>query len=143
MNGITIFLSNVRMQVFYAQKAFLSIISGYDELECKDENGEFVPLDDLHEYPYWVCPVFYNGRHLPLPFFTDPENAEIGWLQLKAIQLARKLNPRSFDKAENECELYKLAWTNLDEPIEVPDQNDEESLLGEATLARLSAGQLS
>lgn len=129
MNGISLLLSRIRMNVFYAKKTFWSIALGYAGLQFKNNLGDWENVDwhHLRDDPHYVCALFYNGRHIPLPFFTNPD--EVDWLQKKAIDLARAINPRSYQAVEIDCAWYQHLW----DEESVDDQSEEAEDYGQET----------
>lgn len=83
----------------YAAKVIRSVRSGYVGLASRDTEGDWYLLGyqatptrggglslewDLDEYPYYVCPEFGNGRHIPLPLVLG-EDHDSGPIQRLAL----------------------------------------------------------
>lgn len=59
--------------IYYAGKSVLATLSGFDCLQSREGDGEWVqaePEDNM----YYVCARFRNGRHLPLPLVVGYES---------------------------------------------------------------------
>jgi hypothetical protein len=135
MNGISNFIENIRREFNYSIWALWNIVSGFDALEYF-VNDEYVTIrsNEIPCNPYWVCPLFYSGRRMPLPFFTNPD-AKIGWLQKQAIALAAIINPRSYKAAQEACAWYEHNWEENENSQDTWYESDD--LIGNKTLSKL------
>lgn len=98
----------MKNDLYYAVKAFVSILSGYKTLQYRDYDGEWQDIEGPNDHPYYVCALFNNGRHIPLPIIIYPLNG--GPLQAAAILLASIINPLSFLRARRACKNYLRLW---------------------------------
>jgi hypothetical protein len=116
----------LRADLFYTVKAVAAILTGFDRLETRnpvDFDGIIDPGFDsgwreadpdgiLHfgkcDIPYYVCPRFHNGRHIPLPLILG-ERSEFP-LQDKVLRWMRKLGflRRAKEACEDYVQLYEL-----------------------------------
>jgi len=76
-------------EIQYAVKSFVSIRSGYVEMQRKYFDGDqyvWERAEPGDDDPYYICAKFNNGRHIPLPILDnwDDDNK----LQKFAIKLA-------------------------------------------------------
>lgn len=85
-------------EIRYAVKSFYSILSGFVEWQTRVDDGwESVdPCDDLYD-AYYVCALFRNGRHIPLPILENWDPNE-NRLQKLSIKLARSVKSLSYYK---------------------------------------------
>lgn len=68
-----------------------------------DDGGALYPDYDLESDPYFVCALFGNGAHVPLPLVIG-EWDDIGILQRAALRLTQ--GARSFQGALVDCAYY-------------------------------------
>lgn len=102
-------LRAMKAAVRYSMKSFSSILTGFDELQVK-LNGDWVSAEPGDDDPYYVCALFKNGRHIPLPILMDwgAEGCEAGYaLQRAAIRLAGMINRRSLRAARAACAAFE------------------------------------
>ena len=103
-------LLNMYYEVYYGIKTIHSIMSGYtpNNLEIRDwgSDGEFVTVDMIEDVydPYYVCPRFNNGRHIPLPLLLD-ENKSDYYLQKIIIRFFKR-HTALLDNAVWDCKTY-------------------------------------
>lgn len=99
---------NIKKDIHFSIKAIWSILSGYLNLETKSTlTGHFEEVDPectvWWENPYYVCALFKNGRHIPLPLILEPEASEYP-IQRAVIWVADKLG--LLEKAKKDCLCY-------------------------------------
>ena len=110
----------------YAVKMIQSVCSGYFFLEYKSD-GEWQPIGlrlephsidgvhglyphfDLEDNPYYVCAVFANGRHIPLPIVLG-DTEEIGPFQRLALRLLNQ--NKQMESARMDCAYYENQFCN-------------------------------
>jgi hypothetical protein len=110
-------IENIVEKIFYAAKAADSLLSGYRGLQCRSQFDlciwEDVATECAYRDPHWVCVLFWNGKHLPLPFFTKKGfwKSE-SFLQNLVLLLFR--NTEGWRKAKEQCLLYEQARRDSD-----------------------------
>ena len=95
--------------LYYSVKVIRSILSGYrpNSLQVRGpEEGEWLPLNMLDDIdiPYYVCPVFGNGRHIPLPLILDPDNSEF-FFQRVILKFFKRCT-HLLDNVYYDCQTY-------------------------------------
>jgi len=125
----------------YAVKVVLSILSGYRGLQFNSD-GEWIDVDgDFPDDPYYICAVFENGRHIPLPLIID--DGECGPLQGAVLDfMARHARPsgllRGFYRALVACAWYEELWEREQADLWEDVQEREPSTLVEGVNAYVS-----
>lgn len=89
-------------EIKYAVKSFFSILSGFERLESRYDDG-WQEADENYDDSYYVCAAFADGRHIPLPILAD-WNEDEHKLQKIAIRFAGFFNRKSYELARNRCE---------------------------------------
>lgn len=102
--------SALKVAVRYSVKSFLSILTGFDELQVRF-GDDWVAAEPGDDDPYYVCGRFGNGRHIPLPILMDwgaDGGPEAGYaMQQAAIWLGGLLNRRSLRAARAACAAFE------------------------------------
>ena len=88
-------------EIRYAIKSFFSVASGFVRLETKYGN-EWVEATEKKDDSFYVCAVFKNLRHIPLPILADWDNENK--LEKFAIRVAGLFNQESYRTAKRLCE---------------------------------------
>jgi hypothetical protein len=109
-NNLVNLIRAIKDELYYACKTIRSILSGYIpntlELRDWDNDGEFFTiniLDDIYD-PYYVCPRFNNGRHIPLPLLLDESSSDY-YLQKIIIRFFKR-HTALLDDAIWDCDTY-------------------------------------
>ena len=120
----------------YTIKMMRGILSGFDDLQVKAEDGweyveykQFVSLSwdgkrsagieyDLPDYPYYVCAAWKNHTHTPLPILIDAESEyPIQNAMVKALHwmwTALGKCPAGFEAAVVSCAYYERQFNDQD-----------------------------
>ncbi len=103
-------LRAMKAAVRYSIKSLSSILSGFDELQVRF-GDDWVSAQPGDDDPYYVCAVFNNGRHIPLPILMNwgaDGGPEAGYaMQQAAIWLGGLLNRRSLCAARAACAAFE------------------------------------
>lgn len=78
-------LGGLFREIGYSIKSYLAVYSGFAQMESRYD-GEWGKAE-IGEDPFYICALFNNGRHIPLPILDDWEYDEHK-LQKWAIHLA-------------------------------------------------------
>jgi len=99
-------------EVMWTTKAAHSIDSGYVRLESA-EDGRYRPAI-LGDNAYYVCALFADGRHIPLPLLIP--GGPIDTLQARVIEAARA--DGRLDECIDDCSRFALASGSHDDSLE-------------------------
>ena len=107
---------SVAQDTGYAVKVFSSVLSGYKGLQYRGGDWYNVPDGELPDNPFYVCALFENGRHIPLPLILGT-GKDCGRLQAGALKFVERRTGRgnrglwrAFYRALYECAWYEHDW---------------------------------
>ena len=117
-------------ELHYGIKLARGLLSGYDGLQHKTDDGwvyvEYTVKGkwdgtqdvvwDTPDYPYYVCPVWKNGSHTPLPFFTERGG---GYIQRAILWICDRVHPRAYMDALQDCAYYCNEFERENPPVEL------------------------
>ena len=93
--------------VKYAVKALGSVLSGYVRLEWHEPDGAWEPIgDQVPDQPYYVCAVFRNHKHLPLPLVLGGRSE----YPAQNVVLATLRRLGLLRRAAADCRAYEGRW---------------------------------
>jgi hypothetical protein len=103
-------LKNRIRDIYYTIKAVRSVRSGFVELQCRNSFGNWTSADEeyCYEQPYYVCALFRNGRHLPLPLVLGDKSE----YPLQNAVLNRLRRKGLLRQAEIACQEYINRYEN-------------------------------
>jgi hypothetical protein len=103
---------NLFNEIRYAIKSFFSVFSGFVRIETK-HGDTWEQAEEKIDDSFYVCAVFKNSRHIPLPILADWDNNNK--IQKFAMRLAGLFNPESYRTAKRLCEDW--VEPNSDNPL--------------------------
>ena len=120
------------MDIKYAIKVVQCVLSGYQFLEHKSDNNEWEPIGvrlapdgpalyphfELEDWPHYVCAVFGNKRHIPLPLVLGDYEDDVGPWQRIALWLVK--GSGEFREAQQDCAYYEHQWNTAEAVSYVP-----------------------